>query len=947
MIPFHSRHIGPSNQQIDHMLQALQVKSLTELADKVVPNDIRSSLKDFSAQSEQSYINRLRETAQKNSVFKSYIGCGYHPTIVPPVIQRNIFENPGWYTQYTPYQSEIAQGRLEALLNFQTLISDLTGLAVANASLLDEATAAAEAMAMSYRIMNRGNEAKNTFFVDNNVFPQTLAVLEGRAEPLGIELKIGEADSFEFDSSLFGALVQTPNQYGALLDVDQLIQRAKKHNILVTVVTDPMALVLLQSPGDMGADISVGSAQRFGVPMGFGGPHAGFFATKKEFQRFVPGRIIGVSKDRAGRTAFRMALQTREQHIRREKATSNICTAQALLAIMAGMYAVYHGPKGLEEIASHVHRQTLSLEIKLSELGFQQSNISFFDTLHFKLDPEISERIRSSAQQQGINFRFFEDHALSISLHEAVTSTDVDEIVSILKSARTSFEKITIKDFERIPAGWRRKNEILKHPVFQEHHSETKMMRYIKKLENRDLSLTRSMIPLGSCTMKLNASAELMPVSWPEFSDIHPFAPREQIQGYQEIFKELEADLAAITGLPGVSLQPNSGAQGELAGLLVIRAYHHDRGEKQRDKVLIPTSAHGTNPASATMAGMEIVLIKCDSHGNIDLKDLYDKSKTHRTSLAALMITYPSTHGVFEKNVREVCKIVHDHGGQIYMDGANMNAQVGLSNPAVIGADVCHLNLHKTFSIPHGGGGPGAGPICVANHLIPFLPGHPFSTAKKQKSIKPVAAAPFGSASILIISHAYIKLMGSKGLEKASQVAILNSNYIKKRLEKVFPVLYTDPDGWVAHELIIDLRPLKKFNIEAEDVAKRLVDYGFHSPTVSWPVLGTMMIEPTESEAQDELDRFCEAMISIRHEIEKIESGGWSDRQNPLKNAPHTAFELAKEWTYPYDRETAVFPVSFVKENKFWPPVNRVDNTFGDRNLICICPPIESYDNDK
>ncbi len=947
MTLFHSRHIGPNNQQMDDMLQALQVKSLTELAAKVVPNDIKSSIKEFPALSEYAYINKLKKSALKNKVFKSYIGCGYNPTIVPPVIQRNIFENPGWYTQYTPYQSEISQGRLEALLNFQTLISDLTGLAIANASLLDEATAAAEAMAMSFRIANRGKESRNTFFVHKDVFPQTLAVLEGRAEPLGIELKIGDTDSTEFDQSLFGALYQTPNQYGTLLDVENIIQRAKEHNIFVTVVTDPMALVLLKSPGEMGADCVVGSAQRFGVPMGFGGPHAGFFATREEFQRFVPGRIIGVSKDKTGRAAFRMALQTREQHIRREKATSNICTAQALLAIMAGMYAVYHGPQGLDDIASQIHRQTLTLLTKLSELGFRQINTSFFDTLYFGMDSEMIEKISESALQHGVNFRFFNDHALSISLHEATTTQDIDEIVSIFKSVKPSFKKITLEDFEPIPLHWRRKKEILTHPVFNEHQSETKMMRYIKKLEKRDLSLTTSMIPLGSCTMKLNASVELMPVSWPEFSEIHPFAPREQTQGYQEIFKELEADLGEITGLPGVSLQPNSGAQGELAGLLVIRAYHHDQGEKQRNKVLIPTSAHGTNPASATMAGLEVVLVKCDKRGNIDLDDLHDKASANSESLTALMLTYPSTHGVFEKNVRKICKIIHDNGGQIYMDGANMNAQVGLTKPAMIGADVCHLNLHKTFSIPHGGGGPGAGPICVAKHLIPYLPGHPFSNFYNHKHIKPVAAAPFGSASILIISHAYIKLMGSKGLEKASQVAILNSNYIKKRLEKAFPVLYTDPDGWVAHEMIIDLRPMKKYNIEAEDVAKRLMDYGFHSPTVSWPVLGTMMIEPTESESQDELDRFCEAMLSIRHEIENIESGVWSEKHNPLKNAPHTAFELTQaDWPFPYDRKTAVYPLLFIMENKFWPPVNRVDNTYGDRNLICICPPVESYDRD-
>ena len=893
---------------------------------------------------------QLKKTASKNKIYKSYIGLGYYECIVPSVIKRNIFENPGWYTQYTPYQAEISQGRLEALLNFQTMIMDLTGMEVANASLLDEGTAAAEAMTMLYRVRSRDKQkaGADKFFISKTVFQHTIDVLQTRAEPLGIELVIGEANADKPDDSFYGALLQNPAEDGSVSDLTEYIAAAHSKDILVAVCADLLSLVLIKSPGSMGADVVVGSSQRFGVPMGYGGPHAAFFATREDFKRQMPGRIIGVSVDRYGNKAYRMALQTREQHIRREKATSNICTAQALLAIMSGMYAVYHGPKGLKQIAGRVHSLACMLSEQLKNAGVVQVNQHFFDTLKIEVTPLLQSKILEEALKSEINFRKIGETGIGISIDEATCESDILEIIKVVQKVMNPEKKVTVlklADNKAIPAAFIRTDEILNHPVFNSYHSETGMVRYIKKLENRDLSLTASMIPLGSCTMKLNPATAMYPVSWPEFASLHPFVSMDQAVGYHEIICELEELLANVTGLAATSLQPNSGAQGEYTGLMVIRAYHKNRGEDQRNVVLIPSSAHGTNPASAAMAGSEVVIIKCDDHGNIDIPDLRDKAALYKERLSAIMVTYPSTHGVFEEGISEICKIIHENGGQVYMDGANMNAQVGLTNPGVIGADVCHLNLHKTFSIPHGGGGPGVGPICAAKHLAPFLPGHRYVKTGGEKAISAVASAPWGSANVLLISYAYLKMLGLAGSVEATRYAILNANYIKSRLEKYYPVLYTGAKGRVAHELIFDLRGFhESAGIDAEDIAKRLMDYGIHAPTMSWPVAGTIMVEPTESEPLEELDRFCEAMIAIHKEIKDIETGKADKENNVLKNAPHTAVETAGDaWNHPYSREQAVFPLGSLKENKFWPYVGRIDNTYGDRNLVCACPPIESY----
>jgi glycine dehydrogenase len=949
---FIHRHIGPTETEIADMLKTVGADSLDQLIDQTIPEPIRTDtpLDLPDGLSETDYISKLKSTLAQNHIFKSYIGLGYHPTRTPSVIQRNIFENPGWYTQYTPYQAEIAQGRLEALLNFQTMVSDLTDLELSNASLLDEATAAAEAMTLSHRVVNkRKTPSRNRFFVDKDIFPQTLEVVEGRALPLNIEVVVGKLEEAEFDETYFGVLVQNPDQYGRLRDLTPLVQEAHKQGLLVTVAADIMSLLLVKPPGEMGADIAVGSTQRFGVPMGFGGPHAAYFATHPEYKRDTPGRIIGASVDKFDHPAYRMALQTREQHIRREKATSNICTAQALLAIMAGMYAVYHGPDGLRKIASRIHHHTRELYAGLEQLNIHLSHDTFFDTLRLDIpDAQTRTRLRDLFKTNSINVRWIDDDQISIALNETTDATDIQELLDIVANALDKESPILPQE-SRLPKGipptLERQSDYLTHPVFRNHHSETKMLRYLKKLENRDLSLTQSMIPLGSCTMKLNGTTEMMPLSWPEVSDLHPFAPEEQSLGYQRVFKELEASLATLTGFSAVSLQPNSGAQGEFTGLMVIRAYHQHRGDAQRNVVLIPSSAHGTNPASGVMSGMKVVIVKCDDRGDIDIEDLSAKIDKYRDRLSALMVTYPSTHGVFEEHIRTVCDLVHEAGGQVYMDGANLNAQVGLTTPAHIGADVCHLNLHKTFSIPHGGGGPGAGPIAVADHLSDFLPKHPLVQVGGSRGILPVSAAPWGSASILVISHAYIQLMGGKGLTQASKIAILNSNYIKSRLQTHFKLLYSGTHGRVAHEMIVDLRPFKSVHVEAEDVAKRLMDYGFHAPTMSWPVPGTAMIEPTESESKDELDRFCDAMIHIRTEIADIESGKASKQDNVLRNAPHTHQEATNDdWHHVYSRKEAVYPLPYLKDNKFWIPVGRIDNTAGDRHLVCTCLPVEAYE---
>lgn len=949
---FSHRHIGPDTPETLEMLETIGVNSLEALMDLTLPPGIRPPATEDGVpeqgMSEFQYLQELKKAAARNHIFKNYIGQGYYGTITPSVILRNVFENPGWYTQYTPYQAEISQGRLETLLNFQTVVSDLTGLPVANASLLDEATAAAEAMHLLFALKNKGNANPPApkFFVDEKIFPQTKDVLITRAEPAGIVLVFGPYREAKPDDQFFGALLQYPNSDGAIEDYRSFIRNAQEQHIPVAMATDLLALTLLTPPGALGADIAVGSAQRFGVPLGFGGPHAAFFATKEEYKRLLPGRIIGVSEDARGNRALRMALQTREQHIRREKATSNICTAQALLANMAALYAVYHGPEGLKKIARRVTLLAGALCKALEQKGYVQSNAFYFDTLKIKTGQEA--RIRAYAEKAHLNFHYFGTGYIGISLDETTTPEDIELIAAVFSESHDS--QLTQgflheKEPDNIPAHFRRDDNYLPHPVFHTHHSETKMMRYLKRLENMDLALDTAMIPLGSCTMKLNAATELIPVSWPEFAHIHPFAPETQTRGYADIIKEFSDKLCTITGLAACSLQPNSGAQGEFTGLMVIRAYHHDHGNANRKVVLIPVSAHGTNPASAVMAGMKVVIIQCDEKGNIDVADLKSKAETHQENLAALMVTYPSTYGVFEESIQDICRIVHDHGGLVYLDGANMNAQVGYTSPGFIGADVCHLNLHKTFAIPHGGGGPGVGPICVSHKLAPYLPGNVFTPAPEgNKAIHAVSAALYGSASILLISYGYVKMLGLPGMKKATEYAILNANYMKARLEKHYPVLYSGKNNTCAHEFIVDLRSFKKSGIEAEDVAKRLMDFGFHAPTLSFPVPGTLMIEPTESEDKGELDCFCEAMIAIREEISAIETGESDPEDNPLKNAPHTQAEItADEWRHVYTRQQAAFPLDFVKRNKFWPAVGRVNNTLGDRNLICTCEPVEAY----
>lgn len=940
---FESRHIGPDAQQIKEMLKTVKASSLDELIDQTVPANIRlkKSLNLPPAKSEVQFLNDFRKLASQNKIFKSFIGMGYYNTHTPAVILRNILENPGWYTAYTPYQAEIAQGRLEALINYQTLIMDLTGMEIANASLLDEATAAAEAMHMLHASLRPEKKNARVFFADENIFPQTLDVLKTRSAPLGIVLETGDINKLDVTRpDLFAVLVQYPDSNGAIKDYTNFITAAHENHVYVAVAADLLALALLKSPGEMGADVAIGSSQRFGVPMGFGGPHSAYFATREEFKRQIPGRIIGASVDAQGKPGYRMALQTREQHIRREKATSNICTAQVLLAVMAGMYAVYHGPEGIKKIAARVHGLTDLLNREVQKLGYKQVNNHFFDTL--KISVPNKETIRKEAEKRMINLRYFEDNYVGISLDETTTLHDVNELLEIFGS------KVPVsasgETAGAIPAELVRTSPFLTHPVFNAHHSEHEMLRYIKKLENKDLSLVHSMIPLGSCTMKLNATTEMIPVTWAEFGSIHPFAPIEQTIGYQQMIRELENWLAEITGFTGVSLQPNSGAQGEYTGLMVIRAYHQQRGEGHRNVALIPASAHGTNPASAVMAGMQVVIVKSDENGKIDVADLRAKAEQHKENLSCLMVTYPSTHGVFEEAITEICDIVHQYGGLVYMDGANMNAQVGLTSPAIIGADVCHLNLHKTFCIPHGGGGPGMGPICVNDKLKPFLPGHPVVKTGGDKAITAVSAAPYGSASILTISYAYIAMMGAEGLTNATKAAILNANYIKARLEGHYKILYAGTNGRCAHEMIVDCRDFKKAGIEVEDIAKRLMDYGFHAPTVSFPVAGTLMIEPTESETKEELDRFCDALIEIRNEIREVEEGKADKVNNVLKNAPHTAdVVLADNWNRPYSRERAAYPLPYVREAKFWPSVSRIDNAYGDRNLVCSCLPVESY----
>ncbi len=944
---FLNRHVGIDEETVDHMLNTIGVESVDKLISETIPQSIRKhdNLNVPDAMSEYDYLNHIKAIGEKNVLAKNFIGQGYYGTITPSVILRNIFQNPGWYTQYTPYQAEISQGRMEALMNFQTVVSDLTGLPIANASLLDEGTAAAEAMTMFYNIRNKrvkGDQVRRVF-VDRKLFQQTKEILALRAEPLEIELVEGAWDSVDIDQSFFAACVQYPDAEGIVNDYTSFKKKCEENNVYVIAAADLLSLVLYTPPGDWGADACVGTTQRLGVPIGFGGPHAAYFATKEEYKRQIPGRIIGLSIDAAGNQAYRMALQTREQHIKREKATSNICTAQALLAVMAGMYAVYHGAEGLNYIATRIHAHASLLRDKLSLLGFVVKEGELFDTVTVELQEEEKEIIQSKQ----INLFNEIKGQVSISLDETCGESEVNDLVdtfSQLPSANKvdTNNKVAYKD---ISPDFERKSSFLQHPIFKKYRSETEMMRYIKRLENKDLSLMHSMIPLGSCTMKLNAATELFPVSFPEFANLHPFCPKEQSQGYQQVFEELEAYLAEITGFDACSLQPNSGAQGEYTGLMVIREYHKSRGDTHRNIAIIPSSAHGTNPASAIMAGMKVVVVECDELGNIDLPDLKEKAELHKDSLAALMVTYPSTHGVFEEDIREICRVVHDFGGKVYMDGANMNAQVGLTSPGLIGADVCHLNLHKTFAIPHGGGGPGMGPICVNESLAPFLPGHFIEDDNGSSSIKSVSAAPYGSASILLISYAYIRLLGYTGLKRSTEMAILNANYIKDRLKSEYEILYIGKNERTAHELIIDLRMYKSIGILAEDVAKRLMDYGFHAPTLSFPVAGTIMIEPTESESLDELDRFCEAMLLIKKEIDKVARGDMSADSNTLTNAPHTlSLACASEWPYAYSREEAVFPMKYQQEVfKFWPSVSRVDNAHGDRNLICTCPPMEEY----
>lgn len=938
---FVQRHIGPGSADAKTMLSTVGVPTMEELIQKTIPGSIRlntpMNLPDPVGETE--LLELLRAMGKKNKLFKSYLGMGYYDCITPPVILRNILENPSWYTQYTPYQAEIAQGRLEALLNYQTMVSDLSGLPISNASLLDEGTAAAEAMHMLHAA--KSADRGNTFLVSDRCLPQTVAVLQTRSKPLGIKLVVGDWQQWTLSPDCFGLLVQYPDSNGAVSDYSSLAKTARSLNIGVVVAADLLSLTMLKPPGEWGADVVVGSTQRFGVPLGYGGPHAAYFSTREEHKRRLPGRIIGVTIDVHGNRALRMALQTREQHIRREKATSNICTAQVLLANMAGMYAVYHGPDGLRAIAGRIHAMANRLSDAITSAGFKQLNEVYFDTL--KIDTGSSEKleaIRAKALASGINLNYSDGQTIGVSIDETVTENDLNKLAALFGGA------ISSRSSTIIPASLTRTSSFLEHPVFNSYHSETGMLRYIKSLELKDLSLANSMIPLGSCTMKLNATTEMIPVTWAEFGGIHPFVPADQTEGYRQLFAELESYLNAITGFAATSLQPNAGAQGEYTGLLVIRAYLEDIGQGHRNIALIPSSAHGTNPASAVMAGLKVVVVKCDSDGNIDVNDLRTKAEQHKDSLAALMVTYPSTHGVFEESIREICDVVHKNGGQVYMDGANMNAQVGLTSPAMIGADVCHLNLHKTFCIPHGGGGPGMGPICVAKHLAPFLPGHPLAQTGGSKAMTPVSAAPWGSASILLISYAYIRMMGAAGLKSATEYAILNANYIYSRLKDHYKPLYVGKHGYVAHEMILDTREFKNSaGIEVIDIAKRLMDYGFHAPTVSFPVPGTLMIEPTESEPLEELDRFCEAMISIRKEIADIENATADRNDNLLQNAPHTISSISQNaWLHPYDREQAAFPLPYLKLQKFWPSVGRVNDAHGDRNLICTCPPIEEYE---
>jgi glycine dehydrogenase len=962
---FSQRHNSNSadNAEMQTMLATIGVKSLDELIDKTVPENIRlkKALNLPSAQSETDFLADFKKLASKNKVFKSFIGTGYYDTFTPNVILRNVLENPAWYTAYTPYQAEIAQGRMEALINFQTLVMDLTGMEIANASLLDEGTAAAEAMTMLHSLRKGNKKNANTFFVSELCHPQTINVLLTRANPLGIKLLIGNHETLDLtQEDIFGLFLQYPATNGEVYDYTNLIASAKELNIFTAVATDLLALTILTPPGEMGADVVVGSAQRLGVPMGYGGPHAAFFATKDEYKRQIPGRIIGVSIDSEGNKAYRMALQTREQHIRREKATSNICTAQVLLSVMASMYAVYHGPKGLRTIAERVYGLSELLKLGLEKLGYQVINKYHFDTITLKVkSAEVRNNLRKAAEKAQMNFRYLGTNVISIALDETKTLADVKEIFKIFqgitegldakkKTAFTTAVKSWEKNLElRLPENLIRQSEYMTHPVFNTHHTEHSMLRYMKALENKDLSMVHSMIPLGSCTMKLNATAEMIPVTWAEFGGIHPFAPREQAEGYSELFKNLEAWLCEVTGFAAVSLQPNSGAQGEYAGLMTIRNYLIAKGEGHRNVALIPASAHGTNPASAVMAGMQVVVTKTDERGNIDVADLKTQAEKYKENLACLMVTYPSTHGVFEETIQEICEIIHQNGGQVYMDGANMNAQVGLTSPAMIGADVCHLNLHKTFCIPHGGGGPGMGPIGVAAHLAPHLPNHSVIAISKNKATA-VSAAPWGSASILTISYAYISMMGGEGLTEATKHAIMNANYLKARLENHYKVLYTGSNGTCAHEFILDCRDFKAQGVEVADIAKRLMDYGFHAPTVSFPVAGTLMIEPTESESKDELDRFAEALIAIREEIREIEEGKAEAGNNVVVNAPHTAkMVMADNWSKPYLREKAAYPLAYVKANKFWPSVAKIDNAYGDRNLVCACIPIEEYASEE
>jgi glycine dehydrogenase len=940
---FAQRHIGVSDQELSAMLKTIGVSTFDQLIDETVPSSIRmnSKLNLPSALSEYEYLNTLKEIAAKNKVNKSFIGQGYYGTIVPSVILRNIFENPGWYTQYTPYQAEISQGRLEALLNFQTMVSDLTGLPIAAASLLDESTAAAEAMAMCEGIRNkkRKSNPSHKFFVDKSVYKQTLDVMITRATPLNIEIVVGDWSSFDFSEEYIGVLIQYPSATGAVEDYRAFAARCNELEIQVVVAADVMSLTMLAPPGEWGADVVVGNSQRFGVPMGYGGPHAAFFSTKEENKRVIPGRIIGMSVDNQGKPALRMALQTREQHIRREKATSNICTAQALLAVMAGMYAVYHGPDGIKAIASKIHSLTSTLANGLAKGGFKIVNNTYFDTITVNVGSNQNE-LRNKALNANINFHYPDSENISISIDETNSLSDIEHIAAVFGVSLAGTGDGGLGNMTRT-------SPILTHPIFRTYHTESKMMRYIKRLENKDLSLVHSMISLGSCTMKLNAATEMIPVTWPEFSNLHPFTPIDQTSGYQQIFSELEQYLAEITGFTACSLQPNSGAQGEYTGLLTIRAYHESRGESHRNISIIPSSAHGTNPASAVMCGMEVVVVGCDDQGNIDMADLHSKVEANKDKLSCLMITYPSTHGVFETTIKEICQLVHDNGGLVYMDGANMNAQVGLTSPGIIGADVCHLNLHKTFAIPHGGGGPGMGPICVNDKLKPFLPGHYSVKTGGENSIHAVSAAPWGSASILLISYGYIRMLGPDGVTDATKYAILNANYIKARLEGQYEILYTGTQGRAAHEMIVDLRMFKAAGVSAEDVAKRLMDYGFHAPTLSFPVAGTIMIEPTESEDKDELDRFCDALLEIRKEIDQVALGHMDAESNVLTNAPHTADVITSdEWTYGYSREKAAYPLPYLRNGyKFWPSVSRVDSAHGDRNLVCTCPPLEDYIN--